>query len=401
MPVVDITELAPGGDAVGHLEISGERRAVFVRGGAVGDRLRVEIDASKRPARGSLLEVVQPSSDRVTPPCPVADRCGGCDWMHLTHDAQLRAHEDHVRRAAKETPITMHAATKTSAYRVRARLHARKGIVGPHATRSHAPVDVETCMVLHPALDRARAWVAELAVEGEVGLGLGKTGRPVLELRVENDLPAKFFGVLERQIREGMWDGARVFQGEGSRPATFGDPALWIDGADGEPLRLAPGGFSQAHAEINRALALHVASQCKDRVIELYAGAGNFTVLLARTCQVRAVESEEDACEAARANLKSRSLEAKVTCANAETFDLPKEPFTLVLDPPRTGARHVCARAIDSRTKRIVYVSCDPPSLGRDLEILSAKFSVVRADAFEMFPHTSHVESVVVLEKRR
>lgn len=416
MPVIELTELAHGGDAVGHLEIGGERRAVFVRGGAVGDHVELEIDLSTRPARGSILKLAEPGSDRVEPPCPYAARCGGCDWMHVSHAGQLRAHEAHVREAVGDVPIEVHPAERTLRYRERARLHARaakgRAIVGPNEARSRSPLSIDACAVLHPLLDEARRNV-ELLLEGangaaEVGLSLGAERRPVLELRFSADLPPAFFARLEDQTRAGAWAGARVWTHGARVPAVIGDPTPWTIGADGEPLRLAPGGFGQAHAEVNRALGNWAASHAGDArllgktTVELYAGAGNLTVLFARRLpRVTAVESDADSCAAAQDNLARRGLRARVVCADAEAFSLPGDTVTVVLDPPRTGAKIVCQSLATSSVRRIVYVSCDPPSLKRDLAFLADRFAIRNAALFEMFPHTSHVECAVVLTRRK
>jgi 23S rRNA (uracil1939-C5)-methyltransferase len=155
---------------------------------------------------------------------------------------------------------------------------------------------------------------------------------------------------------------------------------------------------------VNRELARRVADLARGskRILELYAGAGNLTVLLAREADVRAVESSEPACEAARKNLAARTLVAKVTCADASTFEIASGTDTVVLDPPRTGAREACERITKARSvKRVVYVSCDRPTLARDLDVLAAIFDVVSVDVFEMFPHTSHAETVVFLERKK
>jgi len=190
-------------------------------------------------------------------------------------------------------------------------------------------------------------------------------------------------------------------------PATIGDPTPFVIGADGELLRLAPGGFSQATEEGNTLLAQRVrALASAEPAVELYAGAGNLTVLLARDREVIAVESNKEACVAARANLAARSLTAKVVEADAATFVLPKPTRLLVLDPPREGARTVCEAIAagakgKSKLRSIVYVSCDPPTLARDVRTLTAGgFTLDSAETFEMFPHTSHVETVVVLSRR-
>ena len=160
----------------------------------------------------------------------------------------------------------------------------------------------------------------------------------------------------------------------------IGDPTPWITGADGAPLELASGGFSQAHDDVNVALAERVAALTGGarKVVELHAGAGNFTILLAGPAErdVRAVESSEPACDAARRNLGARSLRARVTCADAARFEIPTGTDTVVLDPPRTGARDACIALAKGpkSVKRIVYVSCDRMTFARDVEILSTRF---------------------------
>jgi 23S rRNA (uracil1939-C5)-methyltransferase len=141
------------------------------------------------------------------------------------------------------------------------------------------------------------------------------------------------------------------------------------------------------------------------RVVELYAGAANLTVMLAalKHDAVVAVESARASCEAARANLEARGLagRAKVTEADAAAFAIPARTTLVVLDPPRTGARDACVRLAASSAKHVVYVSCDTRTLARDLEVLAGTFEPRAVEAFELFPQTSHVEVLVALERRR
>ena len=140
------------------------------------------------------------------------------------------------------------------------------------------------------------------------------------------------------------------------------------------------------------------------RVLELYAGAGNFTVLIAPLAeQLVAIESARESCDAARANLDTRGVaaRAKIVEADAAAFAIPPRTHLVLLDPPRTGARDVCARLPASSAKHLVYVSCDTQTLGRDLALLAPSFAPRAIEAFELFPQTSHVETVVHLERRR
>jgi 23S rRNA (uracil1939-C5)-methyltransferase len=413
-----VASLAPGGDGVAHVELDRERRAVFLAGTAPGDVVRAAVDTSRRPARGRVLEVLEAGPDRVTPPCAFAARCGGCDWMHVSLEAQARTHVEHVRAALplawRDVPIASHPAPRSLGYRTRARLHvrcaARRVEVGMHAAGTHQPVAVDACVVLDPALEAVRralaGWLEGSQGRAEAVVALGRDRRPVLELRFDGELANECFARLEHAVAAGEVAGAGVTLGNAKRPAVIGDPTPWSVGADGSPLRLAPGGFAQASENMNTALARHVADaagRCEvDKAVELYAGAGNLSVLLAREVRdLVLVEASREACEAARSNLAARGLSARVVEADATAYEWSSATRLVVLDPPRTGARAVAERLAQSRVSNVVYVSCNPQTLGRDLALLVGVYAPHSVAAFEMFPQTSHVETVVVLERAR
>ena len=401
------TSMAPSGEAVAHYEEDGERRAVLVRGATTGELLRARVDASQRPARAEIALVLEPSPSRVVPICKWASECGGCDWMHIARAEQAVHHVALTRPFARDAQVAFHASPRDVGYRTRARFHASGARVGYFAPRTRSLVCVETCVVLDPRIDAARGALEGLLEgargDGEIAMALGRDGA-VADVRWSRELPPAVFARFDEAVRAKTFQGLRVLCGEARRPAIFGDPTPVIRGADDAPLELPPGGFSQAQEDVNRDLARRVLELARGakRILELYAGAGNLTVLLARDSDVRAVESSEPACEAARKNLVARELSAKVTCADAATFEIPSAIDTVVLDPPRTGAREACERVAKTRgIKRIVYVSCDRATLARDLDVLAASFDVASIDVFEMFPHTSHAETVVLLERRK
>jgi len=402
------TSMAPSGEAVAHCEDDGDRRAVLVRGGTSGELVRARVDTSQRPARAEIIEILEPSAWRLDPICKYTTECGGCDWMHIARAEQANHHVALTRALARDAKVAFHGSPHDVGYRTRARFHASGARVGYFAPRTRTLVRVETCVVLDPRIDAARGALEGLLQgargEGEIALALGRSG-VVADVRWSDELPPAVFAKFDDAVKRGALQGLRVLCGEARRPALFGDPTPMIRGADDAPLELAPGGFSQAQDDVNRALVLRVAELCNGakRVLELYAGAGNITIALARTAEVRAIESSEPACEAARRNLAARELVvAKVTCADASTFEIPNGSVTVVLDPPRTGAREACEHIAKARSvKRVVYVSCDRPTLSRDLDVLAASFHVVSVDVFEMFPQTSHAETVVLLERTR
>lgn len=432
---LDVSELAPGGSGVAIALAGGERRAIFVDGVITGERVEAEVDLSTRPARGRLLRVIEASPDRIAPACRHVEACGACDWMHVAPGARARAHgamlERLLRDAFPGASARVHAPGDDLGYRVRARVHVegrgtRVGSggavkVGMFGRRSREPVEVDACVVLHPALDRARRALAELFAgatgRGEAQLSLGAARKPVLDLRWRGGagLPREIFARAEEAVKAGALAGLRIFDGDVAAPAVIGDPTPLLTGADGLPLRLAPGGFSQASEAGNAALGARVAELAgalassskggeqtsapkRGALLELYAGAGNLTVLLARAHDVVAVEADHDACVAARHNLAARGLSARVVEADASTHTIPASAKVVVLDPPRAGAKEV-ARALAARAAAaVVYVSCDPPTLARDLATLAAAgYELASLEAFEMFPQTSHVETMAAL----
>jgi 23S rRNA (uracil1939-C5)-methyltransferase len=353
--------------------------------------------------------------------------------MHLAREAQMEGHAAIVRRALPEalanTPIVTHAAPRALGYRVRARVHvavrARAVDVGMFGRRSHDPVAVETCAVLDPALERARRMLAALLAgargRGEAQLSLGQpepAGTPaaarlaVVDLHWTGELGGEVFARLERAVAGRVLAGARVFEGGNvKKPATIGHPTPWIRGADDAPLRLGAGGFSQASEEGNAMLVRRAAALAEELapahgrrpVVELYAGAGNMTVLLARRFEVVAIEHDREACDAARDNIAARGLSARVVEKDAAAYaavGIGGSPALVVLDPPRTGAKEVARALADKPVPAVLYVSCDPATLGRDLATLAPAYTLAALETFEMFPQTSHVETVAALVRR-
>jgi 23S rRNA (uracil1939-C5)-methyltransferase len=337
--------------------------------------------------------------------------------MHLSLEAQSRIHVEHVRNALpmgwRHIPIAPHPAARALAYRTRARVHVRmdrrgRAVVGMHEVRTHQPVEVDRCAVLDPEVERGRRSLTSLFEgaqgRGDVAVALGAKRLPVLDVRWRGDLPAACFGRLERAVCEKTLAGAQVALPDAKRPAVVGDPTPWTTGADDKPLRLAPAAFAQANDPVNAVLGMHVSGLVKkaraQSALELYSGAGNLSVLLAdQVPELVCVEKDPAACEAARANLDARGLHARVVEMDALLYGWRATPDMVVLDPPRTGARDIAARLASSRVARIIYVSCDAQTLGRDLALLRDTYALQSIATFEMFPQTSHVEIVAELAR--
>ncbi len=402
-----IAELAAGGDGVGRDEAG---RVTFVPYAAPGDRLRVRVtDARKSFARAAIEEVLAPSPDRVEAPCPlfVAQRCGGCQWQHVAATAQLAAKQAVARaglRRAIDAGLRLAppvAAAPPWGWRRRARLHAgrRTGDVsarlGWYAPGSHEVVDVERCPQLEPGLERAlvafRPALREVLDDGDqVHLLIGHAGD--VHVVVDGRCPR---AAAERLIAAGA---AGVVVRQGDRLVGH----LGVDAIELEPgMALGADEFAQASAGGNRALIdavrAAVAPAPGVRVLELFAGGGNFTRhLVAAGADVTANDTVAPTVAVAGARFLGGTAEAavdKLVAADAR-FDV------ILLDPPRTGARAAVTRLGPLAARRIVYVSCDVATLGRDLDaLLAAGWAPRDATVYDVMPQTAHVEVVVVLER--
>lgn len=380
-----LESLAFGGEAVGR-DAGG--RVVFVAGGAPGDRVVARIVEDKRTfARADIVRLVAAGAARVVAPCPIVDRCGGCPWQHVAVDAQLAAKQAVVARALGKLGVRVEpivASPATLGYRTRARMTVSGAAVGFAGRRSHDIVDVERCLALDPALDAAmqaarRALGALVGEEGSIaGLVTG--------------------GGVEIAVRTGRGHDGRALR-EAAR-ALVGQAAIRDVSVDDAHAPAA--GFAQANAAQNATLQRLVRDAARAdgrRVLELYAGDGNFTRVLGASSGV-AIESDRPAVLRLMAlQLPGWEVRAQSAAVGVGKLVSARERFdVIVLDPPRAGAADVVALLPALAPERIVYVSCDPMTLARDLATLSRLGYAARvAWPVDMMPQTWHVEVVCLV----
>jgi 23S rRNA (uracil1939-C5)-methyltransferase len=425
--LLQIEKLVHGGKGLAH----DDTLAVFVPGVLPGESVRALVDRLRKGyAEGRLVEVVAPSADRITPPCTVYGQCGGCQLQHATAVAQLALKRailtETLERVGGLRELTVPALVSspdTFAYRNRARFavfHDGPGntVLAYHQEGSARLIPVRECPLLVPPLNKILAHLNMLLPDSEkMGLqevsltssdGVEVVIRYIAERATRGEAEAWFRKVRERgDVRGQVLTAGR---GREARRWTEGQTAL-TEKIAGCTFRLSDGSFSQANSKLNAALAEKVKSWALDgvatsplRVLELYAGIGNFGLPIAREgALVTLVEGNRMALADARENAKinhigrcrfrGMSAEAMLDASAAGDYDL------VVLDPPRTGlSKDALAGLIRLRPERILYVSCDPPTLARDLRaVVAAGYRVARLQAYDMFPQTMHIETLVEL----
>lgn len=430
--LIRIESLAHGGDGVGR---TADGRTVFVHGSCPGDTLAVRVLADKgRYLLAGIQELVEGSADRVEAPCPHFGECGGCQWQHIAYDTQLRAKERivsdalaHVGRMP-EAPV-LRAVRSPSEYGYRNKVEIAvdetraPAAVGLFARGEDRVVPIDECLLLP---ERARA--APRAVAGALRFLArgGPTGVERASLRVAANT---------RDVELALWSRPRGFPRQAAakvlRDATSADGVVRVlfKGAAKERSvvrvevlsgrgwwreRVGPTSFAvsapsffqvntAAAEELTRVVLEAASPDGSDRVLDLYAGVGTFTIPLARTAgEVVAVEQSGSALRDLRRNLEENGVAAEIEPGDAARAMGGLGVFDVVVaDPPRGGMEAEVLSAIDAASpRRIVYVSCDPATLARDVSRLAADgWGLVSVAPVDLFPQTSHVESVAVLER--
>jgi 23S rRNA (uracil1939-C5)-methyltransferase len=403
---VEVESLAPGGDAVGRQQggqgarAADDGRVTFVPLAAPGERVRVRVEREKgKVAWGELLEVERPGSPtlRVPPPCPLFGTCGGCQWQHVTSAAQLAAKRAIVERALGAPVADIVAAGPPFGYRDRAKLAVGPGgTLGFRARRSRDIVDVPACPLFGPELARAlpalRGTARGLAVGVELDVQAGNGGVHVNVAHADPTSAAHARREIDRLGAAGV-----VGLSLAGKP-TLGQPDVDIAEPGSPPLRVPADGFAQVGRAGNAALVAAVVAAVgpsPGTVLELYAGSGNLTRHLVGGGATAVSACDGDPAAIARG---ARSVpEARWSLAPPAV-----DADTVVLDPPREGADRAHLTAASRARHRIVYVSCDPQTLGRDARLLrAAGFELERAVALDLMPQTFHVEVVATFERAK
>lgn len=395
MTTLDLTpeKMVAGGEALAR---DADGRVVMVEGAIPGEAVRVEITAAKKSfARARVRDVLDASPDRTAPPCRhVAAGCGGCEWQHISPAAQRRLRRDIVVDALTRLGKVGDAADLVAEpvvlpdadFRTTVRVLVRKSRPAFRRAGSHDPVPVDSCVVAHPLLDDLiRGASFDGVTEAELRCG-ARTGE-----RLVIAYPTTRYLTLPQDV---VTIGADELE--------RGSTAMYVEEAAGRRWRISATSFFQSRVDGVDALAAAVLAAVPDdatTVVDLYAGVGLFSGVVARAGrQVHAIEGNPAAVKDARHNLASDDV--TVTRGDVNRWDaVPAD--VVIADPSRAGlGADVVDRITATGAERVVLVACDAASLGRDVGLLRAGgYALTGATPIDLFPHTSHVEVVAVLDR--
>ena len=395
-------------------------KVVFIPYSAIGDEGWVEIVEEKRNySTGKWVEIFAPSSWRVDPPCPYFGTCGGCQWQHIDYAQQPELKKEILRdiliRLGKlrETPfITVFPSPDPYDYRTRVQLKVKGEKLGYYQERSHQLVDIERCPIAHPLVSeiipllRKERFFLSPTEEIDINVSL-EDERGILIVRLLKT--SQKWETSARQLLKSHPILKGITTLRERQITSLGKPYLSFTIPLKLTLRTSPGSFFQVNLKQNETLIQKVLEfsrgQKNERALDLYSGVGNLALPLATVTQeVWGIEENIVAVKDARFNAQFNGIENSKFIHGKVEHILKKwkreRPDLVILDPPRTG----CSEAVDQvaglKPKRIVYVSCEPTILARDLRLFSDRGYFLRELALiDMFPQTYHMEVVALLEE--
>ncbi|MCU7904673.1 MAG: 23S rRNA (uracil(1939)-C(5))-methyltransferase RlmD [Candidatus Thiodiazotropha sp. (ex Epidulcina cf. delphinae)] len=426
----EIESLTHDGKGVAHIE----GKATFIHGSLPGERVRFRYSGRRRRYdEGRVIEVLNASPQRVQPRCDQFGICGGCSLQHQDPEAQVvnkqQAMLDALRHIGKVAPAEVLPPLVSGSswgYRRKARLGVRfvpkKGgaLVGFRERGSSFVADIERCHILHPRvgelLPQLRLLIDQLSIRDQV---------PQIEMAMGDETCVLIFRILatlcnddlskldqfarqhrlEIYLQEGGPESVRPL-GEGGVALTYELPAFDLR------FHFEPSDFTQVNSDINRQMVRRAVAMLQlngnDQVLDLFCGLGNFTLPLARSAgSVTGVEGDIGLVARARENAERNGID-NTSFYTANLYEtLENEPWLqrrfnkVLLDPPRSGAQEVLPQLPLVGAERIVYVSCYPDTLARDAGILvhDLGYRLISAGVMDMFPHTTHVESIALFAR--
>jgi len=404
---IDLTSFAYGGEALGRLP---DGRAVFTPFTIPGEKARVEVVEDKRGfARARLVEVLQPAAQRIAPRCAHFGLCGGCHYQHLPYAAQLAAKtailSDQLERLGGLKAPPIHAAMASPQefqYRNYVQFHlTREGKLGYHQPRSERVFPIRECHLPEAALNEIwpQLEFEALAEVERIGLRLGVDDDIQIILESRDPLPPDL-SVEELPV-------SVVHLSPAGAQVLAGSPDITL-AVLGRLFRVSAGSFFQTNTAIAQAMVEHALALLPTERIEValdvYSGVGLFSAFLAeRVGRLAAVEVSPSATEDFSANLDEfDNVELYEAAAEIALPELDLRPDVAIVDPPREG---IARQALDGLMRlspaRLIYVSCDPATLGRDARRLTAGgYTLEQVTLFDQFPQTYHIESISLWVKR-
>ncbi|MGP4079803.1 23S rRNA (uracil(1939)-C(5))-methyltransferase RlmD [Pseudalkalibacillus sp. R45] len=442
-----IKRLGINGEGIGFYN----KKVTFVPGALPGEEVIAKV-TKPLPNRieAEMVTIKKRSEDRVKPPCPIYEQCGGCQLQHLSYEAQLREKKDIVRQAfGRYTELDAHHLPLKDTigmedpwyYRNKSQFQvAKKGasvLAGLYGLGSHKLIDLTNCMVQHPQTTNVTNTVKKILEDLNISIynerkrsGIVRTivtrvsfeteKVQVVLITTQHDIPKK--DVLIKEMKKRLPEVTSILQNINGQKTSviFGDETIHLEGDHTIQETLGDLSFelsARAFFQLNPVQTVKLYNEARrtakltgeEKVVDAYCGVGTIGLWLAeRAGEVRGMDVIEESIEDANENAARHGIKNALYVTGKAEDLLPKwlkegwKPDVIVVDPPRTGCDMTFLKTVAKiQPRRMVYVSCNPSTLAKDVDyLLKRGFKIERLQPVDMFPHTSHIEVIATLVKK-
>ena len=373
-----------------------------------GELVKVKIDSIyDNYAKGKLMEIISKSTERIDPICPYFYECGGCSLMHLTYEKGLEFKIEKVKSifnkiANEDIKINKIYSYNQFNYRNKVTLKISKNKIGYYKEKTNEIVQIDRCLIadekINSVIDKLKKFINKYVDNDIANIMLRVVkGKTMLYLdnisnQYKNNFIKDFKNLDSIYINNNLVLGSKTLEEE----------------IDDFKFKISPKSFFQVNKEVAKAMYEKAVSYIdkSDVTLDLYSGTGTITALLSKKSKkVVGIEVNKSAVEDANNNIKYNNISnVEFICAKVEDkIDTLKKLNidNIVLDPPRSGSdRKTLKNILDINPNKIIYISCNPVTLARDYNILKYKYEIKEINLYDMFANTSHVETVMVLERK-
>ena len=389
-------------------------KVVILQGFTLPDEV---VEASVIKERSDYIEacverILEPSPERIDPPCEHFGICGGCSYQHIPYDIQIRIKReiltDCLRRIAgiDLEPVETLKNPEQWHYRLRAQFKVSIRGVGLHKKASREVVPLKKCLLMNQMineyLQKMNDYLMKCRIR-EIHFTCGNTliAQIIARKRALTDMDME--EIASTLLSAGL-SGLNILRGD-RKPVSFGRPYVELD-LNGLRYTLSALSFIQNSWKLNQEMTSiikrHIESAGMKRILDLYAGAGNLSLGLAQCADVTAVEGNPYAVKDGLRNVEINNISNyRIIRSSTEKFDTDERFDTVILDPPRPGISKRVIKLIQKiMPEIIVYVSCNPATLSRDIKRLSELYEIASIRLIDLFPHTHHIETLTFMRRR-
>ena len=388
--IIDVDNLGNGITRIDNI-------VTFIKGALIDEELEIKIiSKSKRYQEGEIISIIKPSPLRINPICPHFNICGGCSFLHIENINELNIKQNYINNLFKDIKVNSIVSVNELYYRNKVTFHIKNNKIGYYKENTNELIEINKCYLLDKDIDNIFQKIKKL--------NLISLEEVIIRKSISNNnLLIEFKGTINEKELQELKTLPNISSIYINNKLIFGDKYL-IEEINNYKFSIAPTAFFQVNYNLMIKLFDKIKSFAKgEKLLDLYCGTGIIGILLSENFnKVTGVEISNKAIENANINKELNNINnINFICSDVDKIKDKHYDF-LVVDPPRSGLnKKVIKNIINMKPKNIIYISCNPNTLKRDLEFLKEEYNIKEITPYNMFPKTNHIECLTSLSLKQ